>query len=219
MTTRAKSADQQMRERLAKEGKARNTQTQRRAAPAVSPEEMKDAFADLSSIDILDRRLTNPDTETVLPIRLKDEPTHVADPHGHKRKWYLRWFNTTIPNRFHNATAALGYVPVLWDELQDREIVANAFTSGDQVRRGDRGVEVLCKMPMVYYKQIKAKQREKANRAMTPKALREQIRHDAAKRGLDPDLDDSVGGIVGDIKVGRDRVVNRDDEATAEELI
>lgn len=214
-----KTADQQMRERLAKESTERAVTTRRIATPAVSATDLHEAFSDLESIDVLDRRLKNPNADEVLPIRLVDEPPQNADPLGVKRKWYLRWFNTAIPNRFHAATASLGYVPVLWKELQNREIVHNAFVGSDQVRRGERGVEVLCKMPMAYYTAIKAKQREKHNRRMTPKALREQVASEAVKRGLDPEQDDSVGGIIGDIRERRDRVVSPDDRDDVEQLV
>jgi hypothetical protein len=183
----AKSPQEIEKAKLDKAAKDRERRTQKRATPASTPTMMREAFKDLDAIDILDRRLTNPEADLVLPIRLKGEPSHVDDPHGHHRTWYLRWFNTSIPNRFHTVTASLGYTPVKWDELQDREIVSNAFTSSEQVRRGDRGTEVLCKMPMTYYTAIKAKQRGKHDRAMTPKALRAAIEREAAKAGLDPD--------------------------------
>jgi hypothetical protein len=199
-------------ERLKKNADERARAARRRANPTASPEAMREAFKDLDSIDILDRRLTNPEADQVLPIRLKDEPSHVADPDGRQRKWYLRWFNTSIPNRFHTAKATQGYTAVQWDELQDREIVSNAFAGSDQVRRGDRGVEVLCKMPLVYYYAIKKKQREKRDRAMTPKALREAVTREALKAGLDPDQHDDVGGIVGEIKLGRETLVSSLDE-------
>jgi len=210
--TAPKTPVQKHTERVQREAKQREQQTQRRANPPQSPEQMREAFKDLDSIDILDRRLTNPEAETVLPIRLTDEPTYAQDPEGRKRRWYLRWFNTSIPNRFHSATAAQGYVPVLWTELQDKEIVSNAFAGSDQVRRGDRGLEVLCKMPLVYYLAIKKKQRDRHNRSLQPKAMREAVAREAMKAGLDPDQNDEVGQIVGDIKTGRERLVSALDE-------
>jgi hypothetical protein len=183
----AKSPQEIEKAKLDKAAKDRERRTLKRATTTSTPSMMKEAFKDLDAIDILDRRLTNPEADLVLPIRLKGEPSHVDDPHGHNRTWYLRWFNTSIPNRFHTATASLGYTPVKWDELQDREIISNAFTASEQVRRGDRGVEVLCKMPMTYYTAIKEKQRAKHNRAMTPKALQRAIEREAVKAGLDPD--------------------------------
>jgi hypothetical protein len=210
--TAPKTEVQKHTERVQREAREREKQSQRRANPPQSPQAMREAFKDLDSIEILDRRLTNPEADMVLPIRLKDEPTDAQDPLGQQRKWYLRWFNTAIPNRFHTATASQGYTPVTWDELQNREIVSNPFNGSDQVRRGDRGVEVLCKMPMVYYLAIKKKQREKHNRGMQPKALREQVARAAEKAGLDPTQNDEVGQIVGDIKVGRERLVSALDE-------
>jgi hypothetical protein len=183
----AKSPQEIEKARLDKNAKDRERRTQKAATTTSSPSMMREAFKDLDAIDILDRRLTNPEADLVLPIRLKGEPSHVDDPHGHHRTWYLRWFNSSIPNRLHTATASLGYTPVEWEELQDREVVSNPFTGSNQVRRGDRGVEVLCKMPMTYYTAIKEKQRAKHNRAMTPKALQRAIEREAVKAGLDPD--------------------------------
>jgi hypothetical protein len=211
MSTR-KTPVQEHTERVQREGKAREKETQRRVNPTQTPEQMREAFKDFDAIEILDRRLTNPEAETVLPIRLVDEPTDAQDPKGTKRKWYLRWFNTSIPNRFHSATTSQGYVPVKWDELQNREIVSNAFAGSDQVRRGDRGVEVLCKMPLVYYHAIKKKQREKHNRSLTPKALQAAVTNAAVKAGLDPEQNEEVGQIVGEIKVGTQRLVSELDE-------
>jgi hypothetical protein len=198
--------------RLDKNARERERATQRRANPPTTAAAMREAFKDLDAIEILDRRLTNPEADQVLPIRLKDEPTEAQDPHSTKRRWYLRWLNTSIPNRFHTAKAGKGYTPVTWDELQDRECVSNPFQGSDQVRRGDRGVEVLCKIPMVYYLAIKQKEREKRDRAMTPRALRDAVAREAVKQGLDPEQNAEVGGIVGEIREGRERLVSAVDE-------
>lgn len=210
---RARTPQQIEQSRLQREAAQRETQVQRqiKTAAAIAPSSLRESFGDLASIDILERRMENPDADMVLPIRLKDEPAAATDPLGLNRRWYLRWFNTSLPNRFHSATAQLGYVPVLWTELQDREQVTNAHAGSDQVRRGDRGVEVLCKIPMAAYRKIKAVQQAKRERGMTPKALREQVAAAAIKQGLDPERDESVGGIVGSIKVGRDRLISEED--------
>lgn len=207
-----KTPTQAFTERVQRDAKARERETQRRANPAVTPAQLRESFADLDAIDVLERRLLNPDADQVLPIRLKDEPDHHVDPLGTKRRWYLRWFNTSIPNRFHTATASLGYTPVLWPELRDREIVSNPFNGSEQVRRGDRGVEVLCKIPMPYYLKFKKQQHDKQAAALQPRAMREAAKNAAAKAGLDPDEHEDVGGVVGEIKVGRERLVSSLDE-------
>jgi hypothetical protein len=211
MGNRTQTPAQQEALTLAREAATRSRESKRRANPEVSTEALHEAFAGLEALDILDRRLENPTAPTVLPIRLVDEPTELQDPHGKKRRWYLHWFNTSIPNRFHSATASLGYTPVLWEELQDREIIANAFAGSPQVRRGDRGVEVLCKIPLPYYLAIKKKQQAARARTTTPRAMRDEALAAAAKAGLDGEMDPSIGGVVGDIKLGRERLVSADD--------
>jgi hypothetical protein len=196
---------------LTKDAAARSRESRRRANPEVSTEALHAAFEGLEALEVLDRRLENPSSPTVLPIRLVDEPTELQDPHGKKRRWYLHWFNTSIPNRFHSAVASLGYTPVLWEELQNREIVANAFDGSPQVRRGDRGVEVLCKIPLPYYLAIKKKQQAARARTTTPRAMRDEALAAAAKAGLDGEMDPSIGGVVGDIKLGRERLVSAED--------
>ena len=211
MANKDKTPFQAGAETLQKEAAQRTRDSKRRASAPVTTEALHESFAGLEALEVLDRRLENPDAPNVLPIRLKDEPTEAQDPEGRKRRWYLRWFNAAMPNRFHSATASLGYTPVLWEELQNREIVANAFDGSPQVRRGDRGIEVLCKIPLPYYLAIKKKQREKRARSVTPRAMQQEVMAAAAKAGLDPDLDPSIGGIVGEIKVGRERLVSADD--------
>jgi hypothetical protein len=140
----------------------------KKTAPKAKPAKdvnaaLLEEFADFPGIEIVERRLENPDMPGSLPIRLKDEPTEAQDPHSKKRRWYLRWINASIPSRFHTVTQGRGYVPVLWDELVSRDDIADRFEgAGAQVRRGDRGQEVLVKMPYPLYLAVKRREREKA---------------------------------------------------------
>jgi hypothetical protein len=66
MSTR-KTEVQKHTERVQREARQREQATQRRANPPQSPEQMREAFKDLDSIDILDRRLTNPEAGAADP--------------------------------------------------------------------------------------------------------------------------------------------------------
>lgn len=147
-------------------------------------------FKDFPAIKILERRMESPDQPGSLPIRLRDEPSQLEDPQGKKRTWYLRWINAGQDGRYSQVVDAMGYVPVKTSELQNRDAVAGMFadkTDADPVvRRGDRGQEVLVKMPLELYTAIKRKQRD----------LRER-RSTNAKR-VRSDLADAAGAQLGD---------------------
>ena len=128
-------------------------------------------YADFEGIAVLERRFENPVTPGTLPIRLKDEPTHIQDPLGKKRKWYVRWINGQIEGRTSQVTDALGYVPVHLDELQNPQAVTGLSKSDDGiVRRGDKGQEFLVKMPLELYTEVKARQRSAIHRRTRKRA-------------------------------------------------
>jgi hypothetical protein len=134
-------------------------------------------YKNFPGIKVLSRRLENPDLPGSLPIRLKDEPDYLRDPQGKKRIWYLRWINAAENGRWATVTDAMGYVPVQRDELQNAEAITGLSESKDGiVRRGDKGQEVLVKMPLELYTAIKARQQEqRKRRARNVKAVREDI--------------------------------------------
>jgi hypothetical protein len=176
---------------------------QKAAKAATTNDALLAEFADFPGIDIIERRLENPDLPGSLPIRLKDEPSESQDPHGKKRRWYLRWINAGIPSRFHTITQGRGYVPVVWDELVSRDDIADRFEgAGTQVRRGDRGQEVLVKMPMPLYLAVKRREREKAlERLRSSKSIKDDVAQAAAS-----EYGDEAGSfaydLVGDVKPG-----------------
>src|SRR5580765_808220 len=133
------------------------------ATPAALAQLRKD-FADFPFIETLERRLLNPEVPGTLPIRLVDEPAEHEDPAGKKRRWHLRWINTAIPGRYQHITQGRGYAPVLWDELRNRDDIADKFEAASEVRRGDRGVDMLVKMPLPYFKLVTRAEREAALR-------------------------------------------------------
>jgi hypothetical protein len=113
-------------------------------------EELKAEFADYPAIEVFERRalLGMPAN---LEIRLKDEPLDEA------RKWYLRWFNFGKEGRADEFRAK-AYVKVRWDELRDYEGVATANRMDEFVRKGERGQEVLGKMPLKLYEYQKRRE-------------------------------------------------------------
>lgn len=137
---------------------------------------IKAEFPDFEGIQVLERRFTHPDLPGSLPIRLRDEPAHVDDPSGAHRRWYLRWIKGDEPGRFSLITDAMGYVPVRMTELQNPQAVAGMIAKSDDgyVRRGDRGQEILVKIPLKAYTLIKRQQQERrarrANNARLVKA-------------------------------------------------
>lgn len=108
-------------------------------------------LGDYPAVDVLERRLLNPFGIPSEPIRLQNQPYPME----------LRWINKGIPNRYHEVTRYGGYVPVKASELADRNEVSDLVESPDGfVTRGERGEEVLMKMPKAAYDAIQKKRAE-----------------------------------------------------------
>ena len=128
----------------------RAAQTERDRVQAEMDAELSDLmkeFSDYPQISVFEQRvLTGIDAS--VDIRLKGDLTTLEDPTGERCRWKLRFFNFAKEGRAQQA-AAEGYVKVAWDELQDMEtMVAGGVKSDQYVRRGERGLEVLHKIPM-----------------------------------------------------------------------
>ena len=163
-------------------------------------------FSDFPNIDVLERRLDDPEVPGSTPIRLKDEPDTATDPHGRKRRWHLRWVNGTQPNRYHQVTQGMGYVPVRWDELRSIDDVSDKHEGTPQVRRGDKGQEVLCKMPLPLWTEIRKRRQSLIDKRSGGKAMKEDLQQAAALQ-FGAEAGDAIGGFIGDVKVGaRERV-------------
>ncbi len=150
-------------------------------------------YKDFEGIGVIERRLTHPELPGSLPIRLRDEPTHVQDPHGKKRKWYLRWINGAIDGRTSQITDVYGYVPVTFSDLQNPQAVSGLAQNTDGiVRRGDKGQEWLAKMPLDLYNEIKHRQREaREKRTRNTKLVREDLAN-AAGNALGAEAGDTI---------------------------
>jgi hypothetical protein len=165
------------------------------AEPAKPFSELLEKYKDFPGIAVLERRLENPDLPGSLPIRLKDEPTHAQDPHGKKRIWYLRWVDTGENGRYSMVTDVHGYVPVRVEELQSAvSTIGAADTKDGIVRRGDKGREVLCKIPLELYNAIKSEQqRVRERRSRNARAVKHDI---ASAAGVA--LGDEAGQTISD---------------------
>lgn len=109
-------------------------------------EALAEEFKDYPLISAFEQRvLVGADANT--DIRLRDEASVVDDPQGERRIWKLRWFNFDRPGRANQA-AQEGYQKVRWDEVTDQDVVPTATRTDEFVRRGDRGLETLHKMPL-----------------------------------------------------------------------
>lgn len=150
-------------------------------------------YKDFKGIKVLERRLDHPDLPGSLPIRLNDEPEYIQDPEGKRRKWYLRWINGGEAGRFSQVTDAMGYVPVYRDELQNQDSVLGLAESKDGiVKRGDKGQEVLVKMPLELYNAIKSRQQQaRTRRSRNAKLMKEDLAN-AAGRSLNSEAGDFV---------------------------
>lgn len=112
---------------------------------------LRKGLEDYPAIDILERRLLNPEGTPSEPIQLR----------GQSEPMELRWINTELPGRYHEVTRYGGYVPVRTEELRDKNEVSDLQESPDgYVTRGERGREVLMKIPKRYYDAIQRKRAE-----------------------------------------------------------
>lgn len=175
-------------------------------------EELKKAV-DPKRVGIWERRLVNPGRESTVPVVLKDE------------SFTTRWVNTVVEGRFFRATHEQGWEPVRPDELMDSPEDLGFQTVGSTIRRGDKGVEVLMKMPTVVFKKI---QRRKAQLELdSMRKTREQLSNAAAQRygsnagdwasGRSIDPDQAVSGLKGKVLDFHERrVIDSEGEGESE---
>lgn len=110
-------------------------------------------FADYPAISMVTRRMVD-GVRASSDIRLKRD-ADVED--EDQRYWTLHWFNLGKENRAQEMTDR-GWVKTHWDELQNVESIASAVQQDEYVRRGDRGLEVLGKMPRKLWDHLKRRE-------------------------------------------------------------
>ena len=143
---------------------------------------------------IWERRFLNPGQETSQPIAMKEQG------------WTTRWINTQMPGRFHQSVSSDGYEPVKKDDLEHELDLLGLVDMGDGlVRRGEKGVEVLMKIPTNIFKRIQKRKAELTMQGLrkSRQALAENI---ARKHGADAgdfvegkSVADGIGGLKGNI--------------------
>lgn len=135
---------------------------------------LKDEFKDYPAIEMLERRVLV-GAEANNELRLTDEPGLLEDPHGTNRKWKLRWFNFAVEGRAPKATQE-GYIRVTWAELRDGDGIGEVERKDDFVRQGDRGLEVLHKIPLKLFEYKKRRDAARHNGLLSSEAsLRDHL--------------------------------------------
>lgn len=163
-----------------------------------APVSLLEKYKDFPGIRAVQRRLEHPDHDPgSVAIRLNDEPSFLDDATGRKRKWYLRWVNSGEEGRWSLVTDVKGYVPVRLSELRSPDTVTGLHKLAEDgsdpiVRRGDRGQEVLVKMPLELYTYVKQKQEEaRKRRARNARLVKEDLAN-AAGRDLGSEAGDTL---------------------------
>lgn len=110
-------------------------------------------FKDYPRIEVFRQRMLV-GADANMSIRLKGDMSVTDDPHGDQLYWKLRWFNFAKEGRAYQADAE-GYMKVKWDDLQDSDMVTTGVRTDEYVRKGDRGLEVLMRLPLKLYEMKK----------------------------------------------------------------
>lgn len=167
------------------------------AIPLTTVDDLRARFKGLPNFDVISRRLLDPNDPGSLPILLKDEAPRACINTDHQRVlrpgatkchlckqpariWHVHYCNSDIPGRW-STMKAKGYLPVLVSELADQEDVADLHKQQEDsgqmyVRRGDRGREILMKIPLEIYTHVKTAQADRVRASMkNTKALRAEL--------------------------------------------
>jgi len=165
-------------------------------------EALKAEFSDVPNIDVIDRRVTV-GSDAPSGIRLKaapggiPEPSIAEDPHGETCYWKLRWFNFAVEGRAERFVGE-GYLKVKREELMDPESIPNLLITDEFVKKGERGQEVLGKIPRKLYDYKKKRDAARHGRLLTSESgLRDHIsNHVASMAGKTGGNADQAGSTV-----------------------
>lgn len=173
------------RERSARARKGADTRERNLTSPPATPDPVEDAATDdaiaeevagtgktpIPQLAVWERRLINPTQQGSRQIHLK------------AKGFELRWINTEVDGRWHEATALEGWIPVDRSELSDHNEITGMHKSPEDtyVRTGPNGVLVLMKMPQKIYDAI-ARRKVEVSRSKRQSASkqRENIKNRAA---------------------------------------
>lgn len=158
--------------------------------------ELKKEFEDYPLIEVFERRAIS-GIDASVDIRLKGDLTSMEDPGGDACYWKLRWFNFGKAGQSEKA-ADNAYVKVTWEELSDQEGLGPVVRTDGFVRRGDRGLEVLHKIPLKLFRHKKRRDAARmAGLLESEQGLRDYLANGVAGRaGLSGDNADQAGSFV-----------------------
>lgn len=160
------------------------------------------------ALDVIERRIATGDSNVgrVVTVRLLNQPEPME----------VRIINTAQAGRFYQVTQELGWVPVEPHEV-DGGLSGDMRAVDGRVVMGERGGDVLMKMPVRYRKQIQRAKEDRQHRQMASKsALRQRVQTSLERDAKTADRataeayerqSESLGGIdVETLNVSRERV-------------
>lgn len=151
-------------------------------------------------VEIYERRLLHGD----LPPTLGIELTLPGE-------WYLRWINTQLDGRWQKAVREAGLIPVKASELADPRALTGVATSPDgMVTRGDRGQEVLCRMPLAWFTRIQAAKADRIRARQTSASAQKESLQEALAGQYGPQAAESMREWKGTISGGTERLERED---------
>lgn len=160
------------------------------AKPETTTAEPKEKLFKKPRVEVLQRRLQTPFGAPASKVRLKEDG------------WECRWFNSAIAADHVWRAKENGWQGVRPEELADTDQIGGFQKSPDGfVVRGDKGTEVLMKLPAEWRKQIQLKKTEQNTKNMRPGVMKREVAEAAGKT-----LGDQAGefvqknvSIVGDV--------------------
>lgn len=147
-----------------------------------TPAQTTDPLFKKPRVEVLQRRLQTPFGAPAAQIRLKEAG------------WEPRWFNAALAADHIWRAKENGWQGVRPGELADPDQIGGFQVSPDGfVVRGDKGQELLMKLPADWRKQIQQKKTEQNTRNMRPGAMKREVAEAAGKA-----LGDQAGQFVND---------------------
>lgn len=121
---------------------------------------------------------------------------------GQSEPMEVCFINTALPNRYGFVTEELGWEGVRPDEVRDPLPQGDIRAFEGRVVRGERGEEVLVKIPAKLIAQVRRAEARRIDQAMQSKsALSHVVREQAAAEGQE-----RVADRLGDVEIDRLRV-------------
>jgi len=126
--------------------------------------------ATIKRISVLERRIQNPFGEGSPPIRLKEAG------------WTLHVVNSALrPGRYHDVVRNKGWVPVAPEEIEGDALDFGFDVKDGRVVRGERGAEVLVKMPTRDYDLIAKAKSDQNLRQLAAKKVKSDMAQKVAE--------------------------------------